>query len=70
MVGLCQDPSALGHQLLEFGQRLGSSYPDQAERGELDALIFGVLPFLNLCIMAIEIFTLDADFKNIFYKEN
>ncbi|KAK4314797.1 hypothetical protein Pmani_013942 [Petrolisthes manimaculis] len=32
LVGLCQDPSALGHQLLEFGQRLGSSYPDQAER--------------------------------------
>ncbi|XP_068222924.1 spatacsin [Palaemon carinicauda] len=29
LITLCEDPSSLGNQLLDVGQRLGSSYPDQ-----------------------------------------
>ncbi|XP_066960523.1 LOW QUALITY PROTEIN: spatacsin [Macrobrachium rosenbergii] len=29
LITLCEDPSTLGNQLLDVGQRLGSSYPDQ-----------------------------------------
>ncbi|XP_071550265.1 spatacsin [Panulirus ornatus] len=32
LVSLCEDPSSLGYQLLDIGQRMGSSHPDQVEK--------------------------------------
>ena len=33
LITLCNDPSSIGNQLLDVGQRLGSSYPDQLAKG-------------------------------------